>query len=61
MPTNLVNRAAVAVVAIPTALGVVYIGGFLLTSALAVLCVVGTREIYGFAETDGVKPVTWIG
>jgi len=51
----------VAAVAIPAALAVVYIGGWALSGALAVLCVAGTRETYSLARSGGVTPLTGIG
>ena len=61
MSSNLTSRIFVAAVAIPAALLVVYVGGWALTGALAVLCVAGTRETYRLSETGGVKPLGAIG
>ncbi len=61
MSSNLASRILVAAVAIPAALAVVYVGGWVLTPALSVLCVAGTREIYRLSEAGAVKPLVWIG
>jgi len=61
MSSNLASRVLVAAVAIPAALVVVYIGGWALVGALAVLCVAGTREVYNLALSGGVRPLGEIG
>jgi phosphatidate cytidylyltransferase len=61
MSSNLASRILVAAVAIPAALVVVYVGGWALSSALAVLCVAGTRETYRLSEAGAVKPLAWVG
>jgi len=61
MSSNLVSRILVAAVAIPAALAVVYVGGWALSGALAVLCVAGTREIYNLARSGGVTPLVEVG
>jgi len=61
MPSNLASRVFVAAVGIPAALVVVYIGGWALAAALAVLCVAGTREAYRLAQAGGVRPLVWVG
>ncbi len=61
MSQNLTSRILVAAVAIPAALAVVYVGGWALTGAIAVLCVAGTREIFRLSEAGGVKPLRPVG
>jgi len=64
MPSsNLVRRIAVAVVAIPLVVGVIWLGGWTLAATLAVLGVLGAREIYDFGRRQGVEalePTGWL-
>ena len=55
---NLALRIGVAVVAIPLALGVLYLGGWPLTLMLAGLGTLGTRELFDLAARQGVRPLT---
>jgi len=58
MPSkNLVQRIAVAVVAIPVVVGIVWLGGWTLAATLAVLGVLGAREIYDFGRRQGIEPL----
>jgi phosphatidate cytidylyltransferase len=62
MPSqNLVQRIAVAVVAIPLVIGVIWLGGWVLAAMLAVLGVLGAHEVYGFARRSGVEPLERTG
>jgi phosphatidate cytidylyltransferase len=62
MPSkNLVQRIAVAVVAIPLVIGVIWLGGWVLAATLAVLGVLGAGEIYDFARRSGVEPLERTG
>ena len=62
MPSkNLVQRILVAAVAIPLVAGVIWLGGWLLAAALAVLGVLGTREVYDFARRQGIEPLERTG
>ncbi|MEJ2237267.1 MAG: phosphatidate cytidylyltransferase [Gemmatimonadales bacterium] len=61
MSSNLIRRAVVAVVAIPTAIGVVYVGGWALTGLLAVLAALGSAELYRLADLSGIRPVEEVG
>jgi phosphatidate cytidylyltransferase len=61
MSRNLTVRIAVAVPAIAGAVVVVWVGGWLLAAALAVLGMLGTREVYEFARKQGIMPVEWVG
>jgi len=62
MPSqNLVQRIAVAVVAIPVVVGIVWLGGWTLAATLAVLGVLGAREIYDFGRRQGIEPLERTG
>ncbi len=53
MASNLTLRIAFAAVAIPLAVGIVWLGGWPLAIALAALGVLGAREIYDLARRQG--------
>lgn len=55
MDSNLVRRVGFAAVAIPVALGVVWLGGWLLVALVAVIGVLGTREVFDFARRQGIR------
>jgi phosphatidate cytidylyltransferase len=62
MPSkNLVQRIVVATIAIPLVAGVIWLGGWALAATLAVLGVLGTREVYDFARRQGVQPLERTG
>jgi phosphatidate cytidylyltransferase len=62
MPSkNLVQRIAVAAVAIPLVVGVIWLGGWVLAAMLALLGVLGTREVYDFAQRQGIEPLARTG
>ena len=61
MSRNLLVRIAVAIPAIAGAVGVLWVGGWVLAAALAVLGILGTGELYGFAKKQGVEPLEWVG
>jgi phosphatidate cytidylyltransferase len=61
MSRNLIVRIAFAVPAIAGTLLIVSIGGWVLASALAILGVMGTREVYDFARKQGIEPLEWVG
>lgn len=61
MASNLTQRVAVAVVAIPAALGVVYVGGWLLVALVAAVAVLGASELLAFARRQGTAPLTRFG
>jgi len=62
MPSkNLVQRIAVAVVAIPVVVGIMGLGGWTLAATLAVLGVLGAREIYDFGRRQGIEPLERTG
>ncbi|MGD8727427.1 MAG: phosphatidate cytidylyltransferase [Gemmatimonadales bacterium] len=57
----MVRRVSVAAVAIPAALGLVYLGGWPLALLLALFGVVGAFEFYRMAEQGGLRPVRIAG
>jgi len=61
MSRNLLVRIAFAVPAIAVTVVVVWVGGWLLATLLAVLGVLGTREIYDFAKKEGIEPIETLG
>jgi len=58
---NLALRVAFAVPAIALSLWVLWLGGWVLAMVVAVLGVLGTREVYDFARREGIEPLEWIG
>jgi phosphatidate cytidylyltransferase len=61
MDRNMQARIAFAVVAIPTALAIVWFGGWVLVALLTVAGVLGTRELFHFAGQRGVHPSPVLG
>jgi len=61
MTRNLVQRIGVAVVAIPLAIGLVWWGGWPLAAVLALLGVLGARELYGLARRQGIDALDGLG
>ncbi len=61
MSRNLAQRIAFAVVAIPTVVGLLWWGGWLLAAMLAVLGVLGAREVYDLARRKRIEPLDGIG
>lgn len=61
MDRNMRTRIAFAVVAIPAAIGIVWLGGWALVALLTVAGVLGTRELFAFASTRGVEPAPVLG
>ncbi len=62
MPSkNLVQRIAVAVVAIPLVIAVVWWGGWVLAAVLAMLGVLGAQEVYDFARRQSIEPLERTG
>jgi phosphatidate cytidylyltransferase len=61
MSRNLLVRVAFAVPAIAVTVAVVWQGGWLLAALLAVLGVLGTREVYGFAHRQGIAALAMLG
>lgn len=56
MASNLVQRVGFAVVAIPLALAVVWLGGLPLAALVAIIGMLGTRELFDFARRQGLRP-----
>jgi len=56
MASNLVQRVGFAVVAIPLALAVVWLGGLPLAALVAIIGGLGTRELFDFARRQGLRP-----
>lgn len=62
MPShNLVQRITVAALAIPLAVGIIWLGGWVLAATLAVLGVLGSREVYDFGRRQGFEPLERTG
>jgi len=61
MASNLTLRIAFAAVAIPLAVGIVWLGGWLLAITLAALGVLGAREIYELARRQGIDALDRTG
>jgi phosphatidate cytidylyltransferase len=61
MTGNLLKRIAFAVVAIPAVVGIVWWGGWPLAAVLALLGVLGAREVYGLARRQQLDPLDGIG
>ncbi len=58
---NLVQRIVVAAIAIPLVVGIIWLGGWPLAATLALLGVLGAREIYDFARRQGIEPLERTG
>jgi phosphatidate cytidylyltransferase len=61
MTRNLVQRIAFAAVAIPAVIGLVWWGGWPLAAVLALLGVLGAREVYDLARRQQIDPLDGIG
>jgi phosphatidate cytidylyltransferase len=61
MAHHLVRRVAVAVIAIPATVGLLYLGGWILAIALAVLAVLGALELYRLAAVRQVRALVLPG
>ncbi|PYO87488.1 MAG: hypothetical protein DMD66_10140 [Gemmatimonadetes bacterium] len=59
--TNLVQRVAVSAVAIPLVIAIIWVGGWALAATLAVLGVLGAREIYDFGRRQGIEALERTG
>jgi phosphatidate cytidylyltransferase len=58
---NLVQRILVAAIAIPAVVGIIWLGGWVLATTLAVLGVLGAREIYDFGRRQGIEALERAG
>ena len=61
MAGNLTKRILFAVVAIPATLGVLWLGGAYLAAVIAVLGILGAREVYDLARRQGIEPLAGLG
>lgn len=61
MAGNFARRVTFSAVAIPCALGIIYLGGWPLAGLLALAGVLGVREINDFAAKAGVEPLRRTG
>ena len=62
MPSNnLVQRIIVAAIAIPLVFGIIWLGGWVLAATLAILGVLGAREVYEFGRRQGIEPLDRTG
>ena len=61
MDANLVRRVGFAVIAIPLALGVVYLGGLPLVGLLSLAAGLGAGELFRLVERQGVRPARVLG
>ena len=57
MASTLTQRVGFAVVAIPLALGVVWLGGWPLVAVVSTAAVLGARELLVFARKQGIDPL----
>ncbi len=61
MAKDLTRRIIVAAIGIPAAVGLVYLGGWVLAGLLALFGVVGTGEIFRLAERGDIRPLRMTG
>ncbi|HEV2671219.1 MAG TPA: phosphatidate cytidylyltransferase [Gemmatimonadales bacterium] len=62
MPSkNLVQRIIVAAIAIPAVAGIIWLGGWVLAATLAILGVLGVREVYDLGRRQGIEPLDRTG
>jgi phosphatidate cytidylyltransferase len=61
MSRNLLQRVAFAIPAIAVTILAVWRGGWALAALLAVLGVLGTREVFDLARRQGIAPLEWLG
>jgi phosphatidate cytidylyltransferase len=61
MDSNLAKRIAFAAVAIPLAVGLVWLGGWPLAVLVSLIAVLGLRELFDIAARQGNEPLRGIG
>ena len=61
MAGHLTKRILFAMVAIPATMGVLWLGGWWLVGAVAVLGALGAREVYDLGRRQGAQPLDWLG
>lgn len=59
--SNHLTRIVVALVVIPTVIGIVWFGGLLLAAAVALLAALGCRELFDLAARAGIRPLRGLG
>lgn len=59
--SNLTQRVLVAIVGIPLIVGLIFAGGWWLTTFISLVSALGTSEFYRLARTKGAAPHTAIG
>jgi phosphatidate cytidylyltransferase len=59
--SELAQRVLVALVGVPIAIGVVYLGGWVLAALLALVAVIAAYEFYRMAERKGARPLAVAG
>lgn len=60
-PGDLAARLAVALVGIPVVFGVLWAGGWVLSSVIALVAILGAREFYNLARLRGLEPFGVLG
>jgi len=61
MNANMMKRVAFALVAIPALVAIVWLGAWWLTGLVALVAILGVREVYRFARQKGVRPFGGLG
>lgn len=61
MDSNMIRRVGFAATAIPLAMALVWFGGVPLTALVILITVLGTSELFGLAQLQGVRPSRAIG
>jgi phosphatidate cytidylyltransferase len=61
MSANMMRRVGFAVIAIPVAIALVWVGGWWLTGLVSLIALLGAREVYRFARQKGTRPFGGIG
>lgn len=59
--SNLSARLSVTAVGVPAIIGLLYAGGWILATPLALVAALGAGEMYRFAECRGARPFAWMG
>jgi phosphatidate cytidylyltransferase len=58
---ELAKRLAVAAIGIPLALGLVFLGGWPLAGAAAIIAALAARELFRLGAVGGGRPFVWLG
>jgi phosphatidate cytidylyltransferase len=59
--TELQRRMAVAAVAIPVGIGVIYVGGAIFAALLGMIAALGAREFFAIVKAEGSEPLNGVG